>query len=187
MKNANPVSCGIRAALASFIALCAAGCGSDRSEKAEAAAPKTVYDHFAIDVGGHPASLQFAVLGPEQERGLMQRMDLGRDEGMIFVNAAPRTLSIWMHNTPEALDLAYLSPDGTLVEVYDLLPLDERPVNSHSGDVQFALEMPKGWFSANGIRPGARIDMKAVTDAMVARGFDPVKYRLRERWPSATP
>lgn len=171
----------MRAAAVAIFSLVFSGCGSGKTEADPAVAKKTVFDHFAIDVGGHTASLQVAVLGPEQERGLMQRLDLGRDEGMIFVNEGPRALSIWMRNTPEPLDLGYLTRDGTIVEIYDLLPLDERPVNSHSEDVQFALEMPKGWFGANGIRPGSRVDMKALADALEARGFDPVKFRLRDR------
>ena len=109
----------------------------------------------------------------------MQRPDLGGDEGMIFVNPAPRQLGIWMHNTPEPLDLAYVASGGEIAETYNLLPLDERAVMSHRADVQFALEMPKGWFAANGVRAGAQIDMAAVAAAMKARGFDPVKFGMK--------
>lgn len=154
-----------------------AGCGPGRAV-GDAAGQKTVFDHFALSVGGHPASLQVAVLEAEQRRGLMQRPDLGRDEGMIFVNERPQALRFWMKNTPEALDLAYLSADGVVTEVYDLLPLDERPVASHSDQVQFALEMPNGWFAANGIRPGSRLDMKALAEALRERGFNPARFGI---------
>jgi len=181
VKNANLVSGCLGAAALALFSLGVAGCGTGKPEGAASAAKKTVFDHFTIDVGGHPASLQVAVLGPEQERGLMERPDLGGDDGMIFVNPSPRKLGIWMHDTPEPLDLGYLARDGTIVEMYDLLPMDERVVTSHSDDVQFALEMPKGWFARNGIRPGARVDMKGLADALEARGFDPVVFRIRER------
>jgi uncharacterized membrane protein (UPF0127 family) len=176
MQNANLVSLGARAA-AALLALALAGCGSGKTSQAAAPA-KSVWDLFTIEVGGRPARLQVAVTPPEQERGLMQRSDLGKDDGMIFVNAAPRALSIWMHNTPEALDLGYLGPDGVIAEVYPLYPYDERPVPSHGERMQFALEMPQGWFAANGIRPGARIDLKAVAAALRARGFEPAKFGL---------
>lgn len=165
-------------AVAAAVALFTAGCGSGKSPD-PAAEPKTVFDHFSVQVGGSAASLQFAILEPEQIRGLMQRPDLGRDEGMIFVYERPQPLSIWMRNTPEALDLGYLTPEGVIAEVYGLLPLDERPVISHGRRIQFALEMPRGWFAAHGVGAGSRIDMKAVAAALKARGFEPEKFGIR--------
>src|ERR1700684_828058 len=85
VKNVNPVWMRVGAACAALLAVGGAGCGAARKGDAVPEA-KTVLDHFTIPVGAHPASLQVAVLAPEQERGLMQRPDLGRDEGMIFVN-----------------------------------------------------------------------------------------------------
>ncbi len=163
--------------MAAALALAVSGCGSGaRSEPAPA--QKTVWDHFAIDVGGHPVSLQIAVLPAEQEHGLMQRGDLGRDEGMLFVNAGTRRQQFWMHDTPEALDIGFLSPDGVIAELYPLLPYDERTVSSHGDQLQYALEMRQGWFAANGVRPGARVDLKAVSAALKERGFDPAKFGL---------
>jgi hypothetical protein len=178
VKNANPVSSWVGAAAALLLALglAASGCG----KAPEAAVPlKTVWDHFKVDVGGHAASLQFAILPAEQERGLMQRLDLGRDEGMIFVFHEPAKQNFWMRNTPEPLDIAYLGPDGSIYEIYHMLPLDERGNASRSDRIQYAVEMPLGWYEANGVRPGAHIDMKAASDAVKARGFDPSKFGFR--------
>lgn len=158
-----------------LLALLASGCGPGKPDEP---AQKTIFDHFRVDVGGHAASLQVAVLDAEQERGLMQRPDLGRDEGMIFVCTQPRKQSFWMRNTPEPLDLAYLTSDGVVAETYELLPLDERPITSNGALLQFGLEMPKGWFAANGIHVGSRIDMKALAAALKERGFDPFKFGL---------
>jgi len=177
VQNANLVSWRSWAAAAALLALCLSGCGS-RKNSDQDSSQKTVWDHFTIDVGGHPAKLQVAVLQAEQAQGLMQRSDLGKDEGMIFVNPSPRALSFWMRNTPEPLDLGFLSREGVIAEIYPLLPFDERTVTSHSDQMQFALEMPQGWFAANGIRAGARVDMKALAAALKARGFDPVKFGL---------
>ncbi len=184
MKNANPVSLGFRALAAVLAGLFFAGCGSSKPSS-ETAAPKTIFDHFSIQVGGHPASLQIAVTQAEQEHGLMQRPDLGPDEGMVFVYAQPQQMSYWMRNTPEPLDIAFLTRDGAVAETYDLLPLDERPVNSHGDEMQFALEMPKGWFAAHNVRPGDRIDLKALAAALRQRGFDPAKYRISEASPAS--
>jgi uncharacterized protein len=178
VKNANPVSFGTKVLALSLLQLAVAGCDAGKTTDAVTDS-KTVFDHFTVNVGGHPASLQVAVLQQEQERGLMQRPDLAPNEGMIFVNEKPRQLGIWMHNTPEPLDLGYLTSDGVIAETYALLPLDERTVASHGTDIQFALEMPKGWFNANGVHAGSAIDMAAFSAALRARGFDPAKFGIK--------
>jgi len=178
VKIANPVSFAARVLVIAIFQVAVSGCGGAKPPE-QVADPKTVFDHFPVTVGGHTTSLQVAVLQPEQERGLMQRPDLGPNDGMIFVNPSPRKLSFWMHNTPEALDIGYVTPEGVIAETYDLLPMDERIVESHSSDLQYALEMPKGWFAANGVRAGAQIDMAAVAAAMKARGFDPTKFGMK--------
>jgi uncharacterized protein len=176
LKNANPVSVGLAVAAALVLALC--GCGSGKAPDAPVV-PKGISDHFTVSVGGHPVSLQFALLDSEQARGLMERPDLGRDEGMIFVDAAPKRATYWMKDCPEALDIAYAGPDGVIREIYPMYPFDERIVASRSDQIQLSVEMRQGWFSANGVHAGAPIDMKAVTDALTARGFDPLKYRFK--------
>jgi uncharacterized protein len=178
VKNANPVSFGLGAAGAALLALAVAGCGAGKAAD-PGSTQKTIFDHFTIGLGGHPVSLQVAVLDPEQQRGLMQRPDLGRDEGMVFVDAAPKQEDFWMKNTPEPLDVAYLAPDGVIVEIYPLYPFDLRAVSSHSTHLQFAVEMPQGWFAANGVRPGASLDLKALAAALKERGFDPAKFGMR--------
>lgn len=171
MKNANlvyRVCC-----LALGFALGLSGC----REEAPAAAPaaKTVADHFDIKVGSRTAHMQVAVLPLELERGLMERRDLGADEGMIFIFEGPQRLSFWMHDTPTPLDLGYFAPAGELAEIYPLLPFDERTVQSRSSALQFALEMRQGWYKENGVRPGDRLDLAALASALRDRGFDPRK------------
>lgn len=178
MKNANPVSFGLGAAAAALLCAFAAGCGAGKPAEAPSA-PKTVLDHFTVGVGGHPVSLQFAVTPGEGARGLMQRMDLGKDEGMIFVADAPQRERFWMKDTPEALDIAFAGRDGVIAEIYPLYPFNLETVSSRGDRMQYAVEMRQGWFSENGVRAGAVIDLKAVAAALKARGFEPAKYGLR--------
>ena len=182
MKNANPVSFRLGAAAALLLSLAGAGCGAGKPAGASEA-PKTVLDHFTVDVGGHPVSMQFAVTQGEQQRGLMQRMDLGKDEGMIFVAEPPQRERFWMKDTPEALDIAFAGRDGVIAEIYPLYPFDLQTVVSRGDRMEFAVEMRQGWFSENGVRPGAVIDLKAVAAALKERGFDPAKYGLRPQAP----
>ncbi|MFI5357250.1 MAG: DUF192 domain-containing protein [Opitutales bacterium] len=177
MKNANPVS-WLRGWCALFlVAGLLAGCG--RKEPAAPAAPKTVADFFTIQVGGRSVRMQLAVLNAEMERGLMERRNLGSDEGMIFIYQRPQRMSFWMHDTSTPLDIGFFDRSGTLVEVYPMQPFDETTVASRSEQLQFALEMNQGWYSANGVFPGATLDRAALVAALRARDFDPAKFGLK--------
>ena len=166
-------------ALASGLASC--GDGRPPAAAVGSAAPRTVADHFDIALGGRVVHLQAAVLEPEMERGLMERRNLGADEGMIFIFPNPHTLTFWMRDTPTPLDIGFFTPGGVLAEIYPLLPFDERVVSSGRGDLQIAVEMRKDWYRDNQVRPGATLDMAAVFSAMKARGFDAAKYGLAPR------
>ena len=135
-------------------------------------------DYFPIKVGDQVVRMQFAVRPAEMQRGLMGRRDLGPDDGMIFVYDKPQQMSFWMRNTPTPLDIGFFRSDGTLAEIYPLHPFDENTVISRSADLRFAVEVNQGWYKANGVMPGARLDLKAVAEAVRARGFDPARYGL---------
>ena len=140
--------------------------------------PKTGADYFPIKVGDRVARMQLAVRPGEMQRGLMERRDLGPDDGMIFVYEKPQQMSFWMHNTPTPLDIGFFGRSGALEEVYPLHPFDEKTVVSHSRELVFALEMNQGWFRENGVKPGAQLDLKALAAALTERGFEPTKFGL---------
>ncbi len=150
----------------------AGGCREGESRVEQRAAPKTVADWFEIRVGPKTVRMQLAVREPEMMRGLMERRDLGADEGMLFVYAKPQQMSFWMRNTPTPLDIGFFNRHGMLEEIYPLHPYDETPVRSRSTLLQLALEMNQGWFRANGVRPGMEMDMAAVKAALKERGFE---------------
>lgn len=139
---------------------------------------KSVLDFFPIKVGERVVRMQLAVRPAEMQRGLMERRDLGRDDGMLFIYDRPQQMSFWMRNTPTPLDIGFFRADGTLAEIYPLHPFDEKAVSSHSTDLQFALEVNQGWYRENGVKPGAKLDLAAVAAALRARGFAPEKSGL---------
>jgi uncharacterized membrane protein (UPF0127 family) len=112
-------------------------------------------------------------LDPELEQGLMYRKSMGEDEGMVFVFPTPRPQSFWMRNTTLPLDIGFFDAAGELKEVYPMYPLDEQAVQSHSRSIQFCLEMNQGWFQRAGVKPGAKLDLKALAAALRARGLKP--------------
>lgn len=168
--------------LAALLSAGVAACARDKAPAAAAggrtADRKTVQDYFPIRVGERVVRMQLAVLEEEMRLGLMERRDLGRDDGMIFIYARPQQMTFWMRNTPTPLDIGFFGSDGALAEIHPLHPFDEQTVSSRGTELRYALEMNQGWFQANGVKPGARIDRKALAAAVEARGFAPAKYGL---------
>lgn len=146
--------------------------------EAGATTPKGPDEYFALRVGDRTVRVQIAARPEEVQRGLMYRQSLGRDEGMLFVFTRPQPMGFWMRNTTIPLDIGYFDPAGELREIYPLYPLDERPVSSRSRQLQFALEMNQGWFRENGVKPGAKLDLKAVAAALRERGLEPADAGL---------
>jgi uncharacterized membrane protein (UPF0127 family) len=105
-----------------------------------------------------PAELKVEIAQtPEQrQRGLMFRQSLPDGEGMYFVFEKEEYLSFYMKDTRIPLTIAYITKDGLIESIQDLTPLDEQPAYS-SSPAQFALEVKRGWFEENGVRPGDRV------------------------------
>jgi len=152
-------------------------CGDKESAKNT---PKTVDDFFPIKIGRETVKMQLAVLPDEVQRGLMFRSKLGRDEGMLFVFTRRQPMSFWMRNTTIPLDIGYIDAEGVLREIYPMFPLDEKSVSSRSRELQFALEVNQGWFKERGVKPGDKLDLAALREALRARGFRPEAFGLRE-------
>lgn len=175
MKNANPVSSFLRLLVVSVALLAVTGCGRGDAPQAQATL-KTMEDYFAIKVGDQTVQMELAVGMSEMQHGLMGRRDLKPDQGMIFVYDKPQQQSFWMRDTPTPLDVGFFDANGVLAEIYPMYPFDETPVKSRSDALKFTLEMNQGWFAAHKVKPGAKLDMKALAAALQARGFDAAAY-----------
>lgn len=88
--------------------------------------------------------------------GMMYRTNMPENEAMIFVfpdkDIGPK--NFYMRNCVVPLSAAYITPDGTIAEIIDLQPGEERGVQSQSGNLQFVLEVPQGWFTRHNVRTG---------------------------------
>jgi len=110
-----------------------------------------------LKIGSHELMVELAVSDQEQETGLMNRTSLGSDQGMLFIFDRPKEASFWMHNTSIPLDLAYLDEKGEILEILPLVPFEEKPVNSKSTMVAYALEVNRDWFSSRGLKAGTKV------------------------------
>jgi uncharacterized protein len=92
----------------------------------------------------------------DREQGLMYRSQLGPNEGMLFVFGENAVHCFWMKNTLIPLSIAFIRADGTITDIDEM---QAETTNNHCprNNGTFALEMPKGWFTAKGIKPGMTI------------------------------
>jgi len=109
--------------------------------------------------GSHVFQVEVAKSAEEQERGLMFRTNIPKNEGMIFApypagGGAPREANFWMKNTPSPLDIIFIRPDGTIARIAEnAVPFSETPIPSGE-PVGAVLEINGGRASELGIAEG---------------------------------
>jgi hypothetical protein len=158
-----------------ILAIVLSACSPD---KAPPLAVATVDTWLLLSIDEIPFEAQIAVSAGEQRDGLMHRESLPKDGGMLFPYPAERQVAFWMANTPIPLDIGFFNRNGVLLEIHRMVPYDTNRTVSHSVEVQYALEMSSGWFSSNGLFPGARLDLTKLAEALEQRGVDPSLYGL---------
>ena len=112
---------------------------------------------ISLSVNGITVNAEVADEDHERTTGLMFRESLGPDEGMLFVMPSVGPAAFYMRNTRIPLSIAYIAPNGTILEIHNLEPFEETPVQSRFPNIAYALEMKRGWFQDNRIYPGATI------------------------------
>ncbi len=84
---------------------------------------------------------------------------MGKNRGMLFVYDQPSPLSFWMKNTYLPLTIAFIDKQGVIVHLEDMQPLTTTAHRAPKA-VPYALEMNLGWFDANGIEVGAKVEFE---------------------------
>ena len=106
-------------------------------------------------LGPQELTAELALSLPQIMTGMMFRKQMGEHEGMLFVFGRAHRASFYMRNTLIPLSCAYIDHDGTILEIHDMKPLDESPIEAHSDNVQFVLEVKQGWFARNKVGAGS--------------------------------
>lgn len=118
-----------------------------------------------IKLGGKAIVVEVATTEEEHQKGLMYRKELPENQGMLFIFPSAQIRRFWMKNTFIPLSIAYFDADRKLIEVLDMEPVaSEMAINlphyQSSKPAQYALEMNRGWFSRNKIKPGTELKLK---------------------------
>jgi uncharacterized protein len=109
-----------------------------------------------LTAGMHIIQAEIAQTREQQATGMMFRREMGKNEGMLFVNDDTSERCFWMRNTLLPLAIAFIADDGTIVNIAEMKPQSD---DSHCSakPVRYALEMNKGWFTQHGIQPGFKL------------------------------
>ncbi|MDR0770062.1 MAG: DUF192 domain-containing protein [Burkholderiales bacterium] len=110
-----------------------------------------------LTIGTHTVIAEVAQTPEQRERGLMHRFTLPGGHGMLFVFDRPQPLSFWMKNTPVPLSIAFIDERGTILNIRDMAPNDDKTLHQSQGNALYALEVRKGWFAEQGIKAGASV------------------------------
>jgi len=89
--------------------------------------------------------------------GMMFRTVMPENTAMLFVFPDAQPRNFYMRNCVVPLSAAYIAPDGTVLQIVDLQPGDERGVPSQADNIQFVLEVPQGWFGRHRIGVGTLV------------------------------
>jgi uncharacterized membrane protein (UPF0127 family) len=112
--------------------------------------------------GAHAFKVEVAKTPAEQEKGLMFRTNIPKDEGMIFSpypgeGGPPRDANFWMKNTPSPLDIIFIRADGTIARIAEnTVPFSEVPIPSGE-PVAAVLEINGGRSGELGIAEGDKV------------------------------
>jgi uncharacterized membrane protein (UPF0127 family) len=123
---------------------------------------------YVVTCGDAAVKVEYAMTEEQRHRGLMFRERLGEEWGMLFIWPEEQSLSFWMKDTRVPLSIAFIGSDRVVRDIQDMEPMTE---DSHeSGEaVQFALEVNRGWFARNGIKPGSKLKFSAPLDDLVRK------------------
>ena len=99
-------------------------------------------------------NIRVADTADRQELGLMYETRLPADEGMLFPQAEPRIVSMWMKNTYIPLDMLFIDSRGRIVCLLANTRPQSLDILSCPKPVKAVLEIGGGEAAERGIRVG---------------------------------
>jgi len=166
---------GSRWVLLLVLLVCASGCEKGVTPAASGAATVTnkpgsraqpKLQTMKLWVGAQELVTELALNDRQRMTGMMFRTNMAESEAMLFVFPFPHRTGFYMKNTTVPLSAAYIDPDGAILEIHDLKPLEEKPVEASSDRIQYVLEVNQGWFGRNKVGVGTviRTERGSLTD-----------------------
>ncbi|NHN58965.1 MULTISPECIES: DUF192 domain-containing protein [Halorussus] len=107
-------------------------------------------------------TLRVADESEERQRGLMYRQSLADRSGMVFVYDERDPRTFWMKNTYVDLDIIFVAPNGTVLNVEHAQAQPNAPDSevdrySSDGQAKYVVELPRGFANETGVGPGTEL------------------------------
>ena len=160
------MSTRLRLILLATLALTLAGCAGDEAEPPPPP-PVAATDGedgtlprgtavIATDGADVRIDVEVAETGTHRQRGLMERVALPRNAGMIFLFEGETEGGFWMKNTLIPLSIAFFDDGGAIVRILDMEPCKADPCPVYDPGVGYhgALEVNRGMFRTWGVSRG---------------------------------
>lgn len=106
-------------------------------------------------------SVEIADTPEVRSRGLSGRESLGANSGMLFTWDEDVEHDFSMEQTSIPLSIAFISSEGSIIQILDLEPFDMTEVNP-GVPYRHAIEVNQGWFEEKGIMPGTAVLMDSI-------------------------
>ncbi len=123
-------------------------------------ASSTAAAHYRVSVGAATVDAEAADTPQKQERGLMNRTGLDPNAGMLFLLPHAERQGIWMKNMRFPIDIAYITEDLRVLQVYESVPpcaAKQCPVYVSDAPVSYVLEVNAGFCASHDIISGAPV------------------------------
>ncbi|WP_306521220.1 DUF192 domain-containing protein [Rheinheimera sp.] len=104
-----------------------------------------------LQINGNKVQVQLADTVAKRSQGLMGQTPL--KYGMLLLLQQPAQMQLWMKNTPESLDVAFIDVNWRIVAITSMQANTET-LHPSGQVVRAALEMAPGWFSKSGVQVG---------------------------------
>lgn len=114
------------------------------------------FELVTVKIGNEVQQVQLADNEAKRRQGLMGQIPL--QHGMLLLHQTPKSMVLWMKNTPSALDVAFIDANWTIVGMTQMKPFSEE-LHESPGPVLGALEMPLGWFAESKVQLGQKITL----------------------------
>jgi uncharacterized membrane protein (UPF0127 family) len=104
--------------------------------------------------------LEIASTANEQENGLMNRQNLCKNCGMLFVYNEARQLTFWMKNTFVSLDIFFIDENGKIVKLYPSTKTNQtEEVYTSIKNSKYVLEVNSGYSIENNLKEEMYVDI----------------------------
>ena len=111
---------------------------------------------ISLSAGSGTLDTEVASDKGQRAQGLMHRISMPANHGMLFVYPAPAYFCMWMKNTKIPLSVAFIDAQGHVINIADMAPQTETN-HCTERNATYALEVNRGWFARHGVTAGTQI------------------------------